>query len=97
MRDLALFAGSARRSGDHCHPSDCRHVEPEPLAGPQARSLDDLDFGQLVVPVTDAIDRLGAEMDAAPEFASFEFRSSDGLTKYMSVAPAARRKQEAAR
>ena len=69
---------------------DCCHVERETLAAPQSRSLHDLDFGQLVVPVADAIDGLRAEKDAAPEFAGFEFRGCDNGAKYMSIAPAAR-------
>ena len=45
-----------------------------PLRNPG--SLYDLDFGQLVVPVADAIDGLRAEKDAAPEFTSFKFGGS---------------------
>jgi hypothetical protein len=97
MRNLASFAGSTDRPHDHCHVPDCRHFEPETLATPQSRSLDDLDFGRLVVPVADAIDRLRAEKDAAPEFTGFEFRGCDDRGKYMSIAPAARQIQGADR
>jgi hypothetical protein len=90
MRDLASFAGSTGRPDDHCHVPDCRHVEPETLATPQSGSLYDLDFGQLVVPVADPIDGLGAQKDPAPEFTSFKFRSRDNAAKYMSIAPTAR-------
>ena len=89
MRDLAWFAGSAGRPHDHCHVPDCRHVEPETLTAPQSRGLDDLDFGQLVVPAADPIDGLGAEKDTTPEFTSFKFRSCDNAAKYMSIATAA--------
>ena len=94
MRNLALLAGSAGRAHDHCHVPDCRHVERETLAAPQSGSFHDLDFGQLVVPVADAIDGLGAEKDAAPEFASFKFGGRDNKAKYMSIAPAARHPHE---
>ncbi len=97
MRDLASFAGAAGRPGDHRHVPDCCHVEREALAASQSRSLDDLDFGQLVVPVADAIDGLGAEKDATPEFASFKFGGSDNAAKYMSIAPAARHRRGADR
>jgi hypothetical protein len=90
MRDLASFAGGTRRPHDHCHPPDSRHVEPDPLAAPQSRSLDDLDFRELAIPVTDPINRLGAEKYTAPELASFKFRSCDNAAKYTSTAPAAR-------
>lgn len=89
MRDLAPLAGTTERPY-HCHVPDCRHFERETLAAPQSRSLDDLDFGQLVVPVAYAIDGLRAEKDAAPEFTGFEFRGCDNEAKYMSIAPAAR-------
>ena len=94
MRDLASFAGSTGRPHDHSHAADYRHVERETLAAPQSRSLYDLDFGQLVVPVADAIDGLGAEKDAAPELASFKFRSCDSAAKYMSIARAAHHPQD---
>ena len=87
MRDLASFAGSTGRPHDHCHVPDCRHVEPETLAAPHSRSLYDLDFGQLVVPVADAIDGLRAEKDAAPEFTDFEFRGCRSGPKYISIPP----------
>jgi hypothetical protein len=90
IRDLALLAGSAGRPQDHCHVSDCRDVERETLAAPQSRSLYDLDLGQLIVPVADAINGLGAEKDATSEFTGFEFRGCDNEAKYMSIAPAAR-------
>ena len=89
MRDLALVAGTTGRSYD-CHIPDCRHFERKTLALPQSRSLYDLDFGQLVVPVADAINGLRAEKDAAPEFTGFEFRGCDNEAKYMSIAPVAR-------
>lgn len=85
MRDLAEFAGSAGRHHDHA--PDCGHVEPETLAGPQSGRSYDLDLGQLLVPVTDAINGLGAEMDAAPEFTDLEFRAFRNGAKYMSIAP----------
>ncbi len=90
MRDLASFAGGTGGPDDHRHAPDCRHVERETLAAPQAGSLYDLDFGQLVVPVADAIDGLRAQKDATPEFTGFEFRGCDDEAKYMSIAPAAR-------
>jgi hypothetical protein len=89
-RDLASFDGGTWRPADHRHAPDCRHVERETLAAPQPRSLHDLDFGQLVVPVADAIDGLRAEQDAAPEFAGFKFGGCDNEAKYMSIAPGAR-------
>jgi hypothetical protein len=89
VRDLASFAGGAGRPDDDRHAPDCRYVEPETLALPQSRSPYDLDFGQLVVPVADAIDGLRAEKGAAPEFTSFEFSGCDNEAKYMSIAPAA--------
>lgn len=90
MRDLASFAGATGRPCDHRHVPDCGHVKRETLAASQSRGFDDLDFGQLVVPAADAIDGLGAEKHAAPEFASFKFGGSDNGAKYMSIAPAAR-------
>lgn len=90
MRDLASFAGSTGRPHDHRHVPDCRHVERETLTAPQSRSLYDLDFGQLVVPVADAIDGLRAEKDVAPEFTGFEFRCCDNAAKYISISTAAR-------
>jgi hypothetical protein len=90
MRDLALLARTTGRPY-HCHVPDCRHFEPETLATPQSGSLYDLDFGQLVVPVADAIDGLSAEKDAAPEFTDFEFCGFRNTAKYMSTA--ARRPQ----
>ena len=97
MRDLALFAGSTGRLHDHCHVPDYPHFERETLAAPQSRSLHNLDFGQLVVPVADAIDGLRAQKDARPEFTGFEFRGCDDEAKYMSIAPAARLKHGADR
>lgn len=97
MHDLASFAGAAGRSGDHRHVPDCCHVERKTLAASQSRSFYDLDFGRLVVPVADAIDGLGAEKDATPEFASFKLGGSDNGTKYMSIAPAARHRRGADR
>jgi hypothetical protein len=97
MRDLASFAGATGRPRDHRHVPDCCHVERETLAASQSRSFDDLDFGQLVVPPADAVDGLGAEKDAAPEFASFKFGGSDNAAKYRSIAPAARRTRGADR
>jgi len=90
MPELASFAGTAGRPHDHRHAPDGRHVEFETLAAPQSRSSYDLDFGQLVVPVANAIDGLRAEKDATPEFTGFEFRGCDNEAKYMSIAPAAR-------
>ena len=90
MPELASFAGTTGRPHDHRHAPDGRHVEFETLAAPQSRSSYDLDFGQLVVPVADAIDGLRAEKDATPEFTGFEFRGCDNEAKYMSIAPAAR-------
>ncbi len=90
MRDLASFAGGTGGPGDHRHAPNRRHVEHETLAAPQPGSLHDLDFGQLVVPVADAINGLRAQMDAAPEFTSFKFGGRDNEAKYMSIAPAAR-------
>jgi hypothetical protein len=89
MPELASFAGSTGRPHDHRHAPDSGHVEPAALAARQSRSLHDLDFGQLIVPVADAIDGLRAEENAAPEFTGFEFRSCDNAAKYMSIAPAA--------
>lgn len=89
MRDLAWFAGGTGGPDDHRHAPDCRHVERETLAAQQSRSMHDLDFGQLVVPVADAIDGLRAQKDATPEFTGFEFRGCDDEAKYMSIAPAA--------
>ncbi len=94
MRDLASFAGGTGGPGDHRHAPDCRHVERETLAAPQAGSLYDLDFGQLVVPVADSIDGLRAQMDAAPEFTSFKFGGLDSEAKYMSIALPARHPHE---
>lgn len=94
MRDLASFAGGAGRPDDHRHAPDCRYVEPETLALPQSRSLYDLDFGQLVVPVADSIDGLRAEKGAAPEFTDLEFRGFRNGTKYMSIAPGPRHPHE---
>ena len=96
MRDLVLFAGSTGRP-HHCHVPDRRHFERETLAAPQSRSLYDLDFGQLVVPVADAIDGLRAEKDATPEFTGFEFRGCDNEAKYMSIATTARHTQRVER
>jgi hypothetical protein len=90
MPELASFAGSTGWPHDHRHAPDSGHVEPEALAARQSRSLHDLDFSQLIVPVADAIDGLRAEEDAAPEFTGFEFRGCDNAAKYMSIAPAAR-------
>jgi hypothetical protein len=97
MPELASFAGSTGRPHDHRHAADSGDVEPEALAARQSRSLDDLDFGQLVVPFADPIDGLRAEKDAAPEFTGFEFRSCDNAAKYMSIAPAARHAHRAER
>ena len=88
LRDLASFAGATGRLCDHRHVPDCCHVERETLAASQSGSFDDLDFGQLVVPVADAIDGLGAEKDATPEFAGFKFGGCDNGAKYMAIAPA---------
>jgi hypothetical protein len=89
LRNLASFDGGTWRPVDHCHAPDCRHVEGETLAAPQSRSSHDLDFGQLVIPVANAIDGLGAEQDATPEFTGLEFRGDDNGDKYISIAPAA--------
>ena len=89
MRNLASIARSTGRLDDHRHAPDCRHVELETLAAPQSRSLYDLDFGQLVVPVADAVDRFRAQKDAAPEFTGFEFRGCDNWAKYICIAPVA--------
>lgn len=97
MRDLASFAGATGRPCDHRHVPDCCDVERETLAASQSRSFDDLDFGQLVVPVADAIDGLGTEKDATPEFAGFKFGGSDNGAKYMAMAPAARQTRGADR
>jgi hypothetical protein len=94
MRDLASFAGSVGRPNDHCHAPDGRHVEFETLAAPQSRSSYDLDFGQLVVPVANAIDGLRAEMDAAPELTDLEFRGFRNGAKYMSITPRPRHAHE---
>ena len=94
MRDLASCAGAAGRPGDHRHVPDCCHVERETLAASQSRSLHDLDFGQLVVPVADAIDGLRAEKDAAPKFTDLEFRGFRNGAKYMSIASGPRNAHE---
>ena len=46
------------------------------MAGAQPRSTHDLDLGQLVGPAADAVDRLGAKMDATPKFPDPEFPSA---------------------
>jgi hypothetical protein len=97
MQDLASFAGGTGRPDDHRHAPDCRHVERETLAAPQSRRLYNLDFGQLVVPVADAIDGFRAEKDTAPEFPGFKFRGCDNEAKYMSITPAARQTRGADR
>jgi hypothetical protein len=90
MSDLAAFAGTTSRFArrEHqCHVADSGDVELEALATAQARSPHHFHFGQLVVPVADAVDGLCAEQDAAPELADSELRGRAHATKYSPSSP----------
>jgi len=90
MRDLPSFAG-ARSRFDRCrhdgHAADRGDVELEALDTTQPRSAHDLHLGQLVVPVTDAVDGLDSKTDSAPEFTDFELRGGGHAAKYIAPSP----------
>jgi len=90
MRHLTSLTGPVgrvRRPQHDRHAAHGGHGKLEPLPTPQPGSLDDLHFGELIVPAADAIHGGRAEMDAAPEFTHSELRGRRNENKYMSIAP----------
>lgn len=81
MTSPTLTSRAGRTSRVH-GPDHDRHlanggqVELEALPALESGSTHDLDLGKLVGPVTDPVDSLGAEVDAAPEFPDPEFSGS---------------------
>lgn len=70
----ARTTGRVHRPHHHRHIADCGHVELETLTAPQSRSFHDLDLGHVGVPPADAVDSIGAEVDASPVFTDSELR-----------------------
>lgn len=83
--DLAIPGTSSRfgRCDHDRHAADRGDVELEALATAQPRSVYHLHFGQLVVPVADAVDGLGSKPDSAPEFTNSELCGGRHVTKYI--------------
>jgi len=88
-RQLTSFAGGLRgvRRAEHDrHAAHGGDGELEALPAPQPGRMHDLHFGKLVIPAAHAVNGVGAELDAAPEFSDFELRSWRNENKYMSIA-----------
>jgi GT2 family glycosyltransferase len=90
LDSLAGRTGAIGRPGHNGHLTDRGEVELESLSTLQAGSPDDLDLGQLVVPVADTVDSLGAELHAASEFTNPELTPQRDGAKYMPAPPRTR-------